>query len=141
MACHLHKGNMFSPLKHQFLTWTIVLLIAFTHSVNSSDKFAYKSQEPIDALVINSKIDKVYHLASQFHEQFRWEKSILSEMAQTQSHVLFEIRSQEQRIRRLNRNLKKTLRYCANQKLLSAKETTTPTPYKVFFSNEIENSP
>ncbi|XP_060069592.1 uncharacterized protein LOC132549655 [Ylistrum balloti] len=120
---------------------TLVVLLSVTQTVFSADKFAYKTQEPIDGSVINSKIDKVYHLASQFHEQFRWEKSILSEMAQTQSHVLSEIRDQEYRIRRLNRNLKRTLKFCANQKLLSAKATTTPTPYKVFFSNEIETNP
>ncbi|XP_033762953.1 uncharacterized protein LOC117344332 [Pecten maximus] len=132
---------MFTSNIRVFIPLTSVMLLTMTYSVNTADTFAYKTQEPIDASVINSKIDKVYHLASQFHEQFRWEKSILSEMAQTQSHVLSEIRDQEQRIRRLNRNLKRTLRFCANQKLLSAKETTTPTPYKVFFSNEIENNP
>lgn len=114
------------------IIYVTILLSSMVFSIDS--KFSQKTTytEHIDAEVINSKIDKVYSLTSQFQDQFKWEQSILSEIAQTQSYVLSEIRGQEHRIRRLNRNLKRTLKFCANQNLLSAREVTTHRPYKVF---------
>ena len=71
--------------------------------------------------IVNSKLDKLYQLLYNYQKEFKWENSMLTEMAQTQSYVLKNIRGQERRIRRLNRNLKATLRS-------NGLELVTPTP-------------
>ena len=51
--------------------------------------------EGVDLRFMDSKMEKILDLISNLQYKFKWERSILTEMAQTQSFILREIRNQE----------------------------------------------
>lgn len=60
-------------------------------------------------LTYDSKIDKLLNMMSRHWDVFKWENSMLTEIAQTLSYMFNELRVQEKRIKRLNRNVKNSL--------------------------------
>lgn len=63
----------------------------------------------INTLTYDSKIDKLLNMMSSHWDVFKWENSMLTEIAQTLSYMFNELRVQEKRIKRLNRNVKNSL--------------------------------
>ena len=63
----------------------------------------------INKLTYDSKIDKLLNMMSSHWDVFKWENSMLTEIAQTLSYMFNELRVQEKRIKRLNRNVKNSL--------------------------------
>jgi hypothetical protein len=54
----------------------------------------------INKLTYDSKIDKLLNMMSSQWDVFKWENSMLTEIAQTLSYMLNELRVQEKRIKR-----------------------------------------
>lgn len=98
---------------------SIILICSILKTVEnrpaSENEIPNKNHVDLDAVVINSKLDKIYNFVSEFDKQFQWEKSIITEQSQTLNYLFKEIRSQEKRLRRLNRNLKLTFQRCHNK--------------------------
>jgi hypothetical protein len=67
------------------------------------------SMDNINKLTYDSKIDKLLNMMSSQWDVFKWENSMLTEIAQTLSYMFNELRVQEKRIKRLNRNVKNSL--------------------------------
>ena len=67
------------------------------------------SMDNINKLTYDSKIDKLLDMMSSHWDVFKWENSMLTEIAQTLSYMFNELRVQEKRIKRLNRNVKNSL--------------------------------
>lgn len=67
------------------------------------------SMDNINKLTYDSKIDKLLNMMSSQWDVFKWENSMLTEIAQTLSYMFNELRLQEKRIKRLNRNVKNSL--------------------------------
>ncbi|VDH93378.1 Hypothetical predicted protein [Mytilus galloprovincialis] len=66
--------------------------------------------------VTNSKLDKILNMMSDNWDVVSWERSMLTEIAQTMSYLFNELRGQEKRIKRLNRNVKNSLKFLLDGK-------------------------
>lgn len=74
------------------------------------DRVAVHNTLTISEDITNSKLDKLLNMMTENWDTFKWEKSMLTEIAQTLSYLFSELRQQEKRVKRLNRNVKNSLR-------------------------------
>lgn len=75
-----------------------------------SDRMAVDNTLTISEDVTNSKLDKLLNMMTENWDTYMWEKSMLTEIAQTLSYLFTELRQQEKHVKRLNRNVRNSLK-------------------------------